>query len=68
MENTEKTCVIVAQVEFGGTVLTIGLVVDEVCEVVNIAEEQISFPPSCCGGMEGIDFVNGRGHARWTGR
>ncbi len=61
VEDTAKTCVVVAQVGFGGTVLTVGLVVDEVCEVVNIAEDQIGFPPSCCGGMEGVDFVNGQG-------
>jgi chemotaxis signal transduction protein len=59
---TEKNCVIVAQVSReGAQSATVGLLVDEVCEVVNFTEEEIHFPPSFAGGMEEPDFINGMG-------
>jgi purine-binding chemotaxis protein CheW len=59
---TEKNCVIVAQVSCEGSQsATVGLLVDEVCEVLNITEEEIHFPPSFAGGMEEPDFINGMG-------
>ncbi len=60
-QKTEKNCVIIAQIPLLGSVATMGLLVDEVCEVVNIAEDEIQFPPSMAGGMEGPDFINGMG-------
>jgi len=63
-QKTEKNCVIVAQIPLAGSVSTMGLLVDEVCEVVNIGEDEIQFPPSMAGGMEGPDFINGMGHLK----
>ena len=63
-QKTEKNCVIIAQIPLAGTVATMGLLVDEVCEVVNIDEDEIQFPPSMAGGMEGPDFINGMGHLK----
>jgi purine-binding chemotaxis protein CheW len=62
VQDTEKSCVIIAEIPVQGVPVTIGLPVDEVCEVVNIADEQIGYPPSWAGGMEGPDFVNGMGN------
>lgn len=61
VQETEKTCAIIAQLPYGGTVLTVGLMVDEVCEVVNLSEQVIQFPPSGGGGLDCLEFVNGVG-------
>jgi purine-binding chemotaxis protein CheW len=61
VQETEKNCVIIAEVPVQGSPTTIGLIVDEVCEVLNIASEEIHFPPSWAGGMEEPDFINGMG-------
>ncbi len=45
-ERTRKTCIIVVQVQQGGNSLIIGIVVDEVSEVLNISGSQIESPPS----------------------
>lgn len=58
---SEKNCLIIAQIPFRGTLVTIGLLVDEVCEVLNITDDEIHFPPSWAGGMEEPDFINGMG-------
>jgi purine-binding chemotaxis protein CheW len=58
---SEKNCVILAQVPFHGSVAAMGLLVDEVCDVVNITEDEIQFPPTWAGGMEEPDFINGMG-------
>lgn len=60
-QENEKNCVIIAEVLVSGSPVTIGLVVDEVCEVLNIASEEIHFPPSWAGGMEELDFISGLG-------
>ena len=60
-QETEKNCVIIAQIPFLGSVTTLGLLVDEVCEVLNITDDEIQFPPSLAGGMEEPDFINGMG-------
>jgi purine-binding chemotaxis protein CheW len=62
VQETEKSCVIIAETPVEGDPVTIGLPVDEVCEVVNFTEDQIGYPPSWAGGMEGPDFINGVGH------
>ena len=59
---TEKSCVIIAEIPVQGVPVTIGLPVDEVCEVVNITDEQIGYPPSMAGGMEEPEFINGMGN------
>jgi purine-binding chemotaxis protein CheW len=38
-----------------------GIVVDEVSEVLNIGDGQIEPPPSFGGGMEEADFITGMG-------
>lgn len=43
---TRKTCIIVVQVQKSDTALIIGIVVDEVSEVLNISGEQIEAAPS----------------------
>ncbi len=58
---SEKNCIIVAQIPFHGSLAPMGLLVDEVCDVVNITEDEIHFPPTWAGGMEGADFINGMG-------
>jgi purine-binding chemotaxis protein CheW len=58
---SEKTCIIVADVPQGGRVHTVGLLVDEVCEVLNLRDEDIHEPTLGGGGMEEIDFINGLG-------
>ncbi|MEN8007606.1 MAG: chemotaxis protein CheW [Candidatus Krumholzibacteriota bacterium] len=58
---SEKSCIIIAQVSLGSELITMGLLVDEVCDVLNIAAEEIQFPPTWAGGMEGSDFINGLG-------
>lgn len=45
-ENTEKTCVIVVQVQRETSIVTIGIIVDEVSEVLDIPEEEIEEAPS----------------------
>jgi purine-binding chemotaxis protein CheW len=45
-KDTERTCVIVVQVVRHGNVLTMGLIVDEVSEVLEVKGEQIEPPPS----------------------
>ena len=61
IEDTEKTCIIVVQVQHNDTQLTMGIIVDEVSEVLNISESQIEPPPSFGGGMEEADFITGMG-------
>jgi len=61
VEDTEKTCIIVVQVQYQDDVLTMGIIVDEVSEVLNIAESAIEPPPSFGGGMEETDFITGMG-------
>ena len=58
---SEKNCIIIAQVQLGNELTTVGLLVDEVCDVLNITEEEIQFPPTWAGGMEEPDFINGMG-------
>lgn len=61
VEDTEKTCVIVVQVQYEDTQITVGIIVDEVSEVLNISRQQIEPAPSFGGGMEETDFVTGMG-------
>lgn len=59
-EDTERTCIIVMQVEHGGQYSTTGIIVDEVCEVIDIAAEQIEPSPSL-GGDVSMDMLLGIG-------
>ncbi len=44
-EDTERTCIIVVEMARAGSAITMGLVVDEVSEVVSIEAENIEPPP-----------------------
>ena len=46
VEDTDHTCIIVVQVMGTGTPITMGILVDEVSEVVDITENQLEPPPS----------------------
>ena len=55
---TERTCIIVVEIERPSSSLTMGLVVDGVSEVTNIKEEEIEMAPPL-GLPEQIDFIAG---------
>lgn len=59
-ETTEKTCVIVVQVTREGESVTIGIIVDEVSEVLDIAGEQIEAAPDF-GTSVDTNFILGMG-------
>ena len=61
VQDTEKTCIIVVQVQHGDHQITLGVIVDEVSEVLNISRRQIEPAPSFGGGMEEADFITGLG-------
>ena len=46
IEDTEKTCIVVVQVEMENEVFCEGIIVDEVSEVVDIESSNIELPPS----------------------
>ena len=46
MDYTERTCIIVVQIELRDTPLNIGIVVDSVSEVLNIADNNIEDAPA----------------------
>lgn len=58
--DTERTCVIVLQVERDGEPVTMGIIVDEVSEVINIDSEQLAPRPSF-GDRVDLDFIMGMG-------
>ncbi|ODN30065.1 chemotaxis protein CheW [Fervidobacterium thailandense] len=55
-ENKEKSKIIVVKLENGKKV---GLLVDDVREVLTVTEEQIDEPPAHVGGMSNIKFISG---------
>lgn len=57
-EDTERTCIIVLQLDFGDQKSITGIIVDEVWEVVNISEDQIDPPPSF-GSSVPTEFIVG---------
>lgn len=59
-EDTERTCIIVVQVSGSSSVVIMGIIVDEVSEVLDIVEEQIEPPPSF-GSRIDTDFILGMG-------
>ena len=59
-EDTTRTCIIVVQLDVGGQALIMGIIVDEVSEVLDIAADQIAPPPSF-GTEVHADFVLGMG-------
>ena len=59
-ENTELTCVMVVQVEMHDTLVTMGIIVDQVSEVMDIQAGQVEPPPSF-GDPEAEKFLLGMG-------
>ena len=61
VEDTEKTCIIVVQVQYRDTELTMGIIVDEVSEVLNIKADEIDPAPNFGGGLEETSYITGLG-------
>jgi purine-binding chemotaxis protein CheW len=59
-EKTDETCIIVVETLQDGRKLNIGLIVDKVSEVLNIAEEAIEDPPEL-GSSVDAQFILGMG-------
>jgi len=59
-EDTERTCIIVMQITRGDGKVTMGTIVDEVSEVIDVAGEQIDPPPEF-GASVDTDFILGMG-------
>lgn len=59
-EDTAKTCIIVVQVVIHSKSLTMGILVDEVSEVLNIIQDQIEDAPSF-GSTVNVEFILGMG-------
>jgi len=59
-EDTELTCIIVVEVVQKGIAITLGVVVDEVSEVRNLAAEQLSKTPPM-GASVDTEFILGLG-------
>jgi purine-binding chemotaxis protein CheW len=59
-EDTDRTCIIVVQVNLNGCPVIMGLIVDEVSEVLNILAEQIEASPAF-GAKVDTDFILGMG-------
>lgn len=57
---TDKTCVIVVQVKRTAGMLVMGIIVDEVSEVLDVAGGQIE-PPPAFGARVDTDFILGMG-------
>jgi purine-binding chemotaxis protein CheW len=59
-QDTERTCIIVVQLQSGEATVTMGLIVDEVSEVLDVAAAQIEPPPSF-GSSVDVSFIMGMG-------
>lgn len=59
-EDTERTCIVVVQIDHEDIELTMGILVDEVSEVINIDAKQIENPPRI-GGAVDTTFILGMG-------
>jgi purine-binding chemotaxis protein CheW len=57
-EDTDRTCIVVVEVARGQQALTMGILVDAVSEVVDIANEQIE-PPPAFGSAVDTTFILG---------
>ncbi len=59
IEDSKRTCIIVVQIQAGADTLTMGLIVDEVNEVQNIAKDNIEPPPSFGSSTIDTSFILG---------
>ncbi|MBN2468409.1 MAG: purine-binding chemotaxis protein CheW [Deltaproteobacteria bacterium] len=60
VEDTERTCIIVVQIDRDGQQVTTGVIVDDVSEVVDFRNEQIAPPPEFGGDVQ-IEYILGMG-------
>ena len=60
IDDTDRTSIIVVGLEFSQRELIMGIIVDEVSEVLDIEEEQIE-PPPCFGSKVDTSFILGMG-------
>jgi len=60
MADTEKTCIIVVQIAEKDSAITIGILVDEVSEVLDIVQSNIEPPPSFGSNVD-TNFILGIG-------
>lgn len=58
--DTERTCIVVVQLHQNGQIMTVGTIVDEVSEVMHLASDQITPPPSFGTGVN-TEFILGMG-------
>ena len=59
--STEQTVIIVLQCRFGERLVTVGVLVDRVLEVLEIPSDQIEPPPDLGGAGQHAEFVRGVG-------
>ena len=59
-EYTDLTCIMVVQVEMDGSLVTMGFIVDQVSEVMDIKADQVE-PTPCFGDGEAARFLLGMG-------
>ncbi len=59
-EDTDKTCIIVVHIEAGNHFITMGIIIDEVKEVLDIAAKEIEETPSFGASIE-AEFIMGIG-------
>ncbi len=58
VEYTDRTCIIIVEVDGGGKMLEMGIVVDSVSEVLNIKGENIEDPPAL-GAVTKTNYILG---------
>ncbi len=58
--DSSQTCTVVVQVRSNGQSITLGVVVDQVAEVLNVAGDQVEAPPNF-GTAVSTDFIQGMG-------
>ena len=58
IEDTDETCIIVLDTETGGVTSQMGVLVDQVCEVIDITSDQIE-PTPAFGDDVNADFIRG---------
>ena len=58
MDYTERTCIIVVEIERGNSFILIGIIVDSVSEVLNIKNEEIEAAPTL-GAKANTDYILG---------
>ena len=64
-EYTERTCIIVADVDLSPAKVMMGIVVDSVSEVLNVAESEIDETPDF-GGQSSTDYLLGLAKVKGT--